>query len=300
MMSAAGSPAAVSIVRHLRALGHAVIGIDAGSETEPLGRAFCDEFHIAPLGGAPEFLDFICQRLSEVDLFMPFVDEELLAIARGWERIPARLTAKIALPEPEVLLECLDKCRFQEACERMGLPIAPPAEAPPAFFKPRFGRGGRGVLHVTDQQMFDVVRQRDGVIQQAITGQEYTVDAIYDRESRLLATSSRRRVKAAGVSTVGEVVPDAQLHILAAQLGMCWPLRFAINFQVMRDREGRDWIIELNPRLAGSAIFSALAGCDPFAATIAVWRGESWAGRPRPLRIWRHWQEWTEPGQSGG
>ena len=39
---------------------------------------------------------------------------------------------------------------------------------------------------------------------------------------------------------------------------------------MIRDRAGQDWIIELNPRIAGSAIFSALAGCDLFAATLAV------------------------------
>jgi hypothetical protein len=81
---------------------------------------------------------------------------------------------------------------------------------------------------------------------------------------------------------------------LAASLGQRWTFRYAINFQVIRDATQRDWLIELNPRLAGSAIFSALAGCDPFAATLALWQGKSWQGQARRLRVWRYWQEFVE------
>lgn len=216
-------------------------------------------------------------------------------MANAWQQLPSTLTDKIALSEPAVVLECIDKRRFQAACARNGLPIAPEAIAPPAFFKPRYGRGGRGVVSINEQQMFDLFKDRDGVMQRTIAGVEYTVDAIYDRNGQLLATSPRRRLRAAGVSTVGEVIPDERLHALAQKIGAAWRFRYAINFQTIRDAEGRDWIIELNPRLAGSAIFSTLAGCDPFAATLALWQGVPWqATAPRHLKVWRHWVETTE------
>lgn len=295
MMSAAASPSAISILLHLRSLGHHITGIDANSDAEQLGKVFCDEFYIGPLGNSPEYLDFICTRLEHVDVFLPFVDEELVALANSWERLPTSLTNKIALSEPSVVLDCVDKQRFQAACAKNGLPIAPHASSPPAIFKPRLGRGGRGVLSIDDQRIYDAVKDHDGVMQQMIFGTEYTVDAIYDREGKLLMTSPRKRVRAAGVSTIGEVLPDERLHALAQQLGSAWKFRYAINFQVIRDVDGHDWIIELNPRLAGSAIFSAMAGCDPFAATLALWQGSTWkVSAPRPLKVWRFWAEHTE------
>jgi hypothetical protein len=121
-------------------------------------------------------------------------------------------------------------------------------------------------------------------------------DALFDGDGRLLATSSRKRLRAAGVSTVGDVEFDPALHALADRLGRVWSFRYAINFQVIRDDDGNDWLIELNPRLAGSALFSAFAGCDPIAATIALATGARWEPtRPRALRVWRHWSEWTQP-----
>lgn len=294
MMSAAASPAAVSILRHLRALGHQVIGIDASADAEPLGRAFCDAFHVSPPAISPEYLPFLSARLAEVDVFLPFIDEELIALANAWKSIEPALSARIAVSEPEVLIDCTDKCRFQLACEEAGLPIAVRAREAPAFFKPRHGRGGRGVIALHDSRMFDAVQGRDGVIQRAISGDEFTVDAIFDHGGRLLATSPRRRIRAAGVSTIGEVLPDVRLHALAARLGERWRFRYAINFQIIRDGTGFDWLIELNPRLSGSGIFSAMAGCDPFAATIALWNRQPWFGAPRALRVWRYWQELIE------
>ena len=294
LVSAAGSPASISILRHLRALGHFVIGIDAGVEAEPIGRAFCDAFYPAPLADSPAYLDFLCERLATADIFMPFIDEELLAIADGWDRIPPNLAERIALSAPQVIRDCVDKIRFQAACSKAGLPIAPEAQGAPAYFKPRFGRGGKGVVEAADSRSFDALTGRNGVLQRKIVGQEFTVDAMFDRTGRLVATSPRRRLRTAGVSTAGQVGDDRKLHELAEQIGRHWQFRYAINFQVIRDQDDRDWLIELNPRLAGSAIFSAMAGCDPFAATIALWRGEPWQGAPRSLRVWRYWQEWTE------
>lgn len=294
MISAAASPAAASILRHVRQLGHEVIGIDAGVDAEPLGRAFSDEFHVSPNADSAQYLPFLLERLERVDVFLPFIDEELLVIANAWARIPEAQRDKIAVSAPDVMRDCLDKVRFQAACAAAGLPIAPLADTEPAFFKPRHGRGGKGVVAAEDRRMFEALQGRDGVLQKAIRGEEFTVDAIFDREGRLLATAPRRRIRASGVSTIGEVVPDEKLHQLAQRLGNRWRFRYAINFQAMRDPVGRDWLIELNPRLAGSAIFSAMAGCDPFAATLAIFRGEAWSGAARALRVWRHWQEMVD------
>jgi carbamoyl-phosphate synthase large subunit len=294
LISAAGSPASVSILRHLRALGHEVVGLNASDDAAALGRAFCDTFHLSPRADDPAYIGFLSSRLAEVELFLPFIDEELVTIARGWHSLDPALRARIAVSAPEVLLDCVDKVRFQEACVRFGLPIAPIATGAPAFYKPRYGRGGRGVIAANDERLFSALLGRDGVLQKTITGEEFTVDAVFALDGRLLATSPRRRITAAGVSTVGEVVPDARLHALALELGTRWSFRYAINFQVIRDAHGHDWLIELNPRLAGSAIFSALAGCDPFAATIAVHRGAPWSGSARSLRVSRFWQEHVE------
>jgi carbamoylphosphate synthase large subunit len=275
----------------LQALGTEVVGINASEEAAELGRAFCNEFHLAPLATTPEYLDFLVQQLERVDLFIPFIDEELVAIATGWRRIPEALRSRIAASEPSVLLDCVDKVRFQSICVEAEIPVAPEAVAPPAVFKPRIGRGGKGVVFAEDDRMFAALQGRDGVLQRWIRGEEFTVDAMFDGAGALLATGVRRRLSSAGVSTIGKVVADERLQALARRLAERWRFRYAINFQVIRDAAGQDWIIELNPRMAGSAIFSALAGCDLFAAALAVSEGRHWSGLATPLYVLRYWQE---------
>jgi carbamoyl-phosphate synthase large subunit len=169
--------------------------------------------------------------------------------------------------------------------------VAPEAVASPAVFKPRTGRGGKGVVFAGDDRMFGALHGRDGVLQRWIRGEEFTVDAMFDGAGALLATSARRRLSSAGVSTIGKTVADEQLNLLTRRLAERWRFRYAINFQVIRDPAGQDWIIEVNPRMAGSAIFSALAGCDLFAATLAVSEGRHWSGFASPLSVLRYWQE---------
>lgn len=296
LMSAAASPAAISIVKHLRALGCRVVGMDANPAAEPLGRAFCDEFHLAPLATSPGYLPFLLPLLERVDIFLPFIDEELLAVAEAWEGLPPGLSSRIAISPPATLLTCCDKVRFQARCEELGLPVAPRAAGAPAVFKPRHGRGGKGVLRLRTPEQFAAVANLDGVRQQWVEGEEFTIDAMFDGKGRFVAASPRRRcLVCGGVSSIGDVVPDENLAALARRCGAAMPFRFGINIQVIRGADGMDRIIEINPRLAGSGIFSALAGFDVFAGTLALFRGEPWAGVARARRVWRYWAEWHEP-----
>ena len=199
MMSAAGSPAAVSILRHLRSLGHVVSRPRRQRGYAAARRAFLRRLSsCAPPAVAPGYLDFLCDGSREVDIFLPFIDEELLAIAAAGTGCRYRFATRIAVSDPEIVQDCVDKCRFQRACVEAGLPIAPETNVAPAFFKPRYGRGGKGVIEARDERMFEALRGRDGVLQRAISGQEFTVDAVFDRERtprRYLrtATHSRRR-----------------------------------------------------------------------------------------------------------
>src|SRR5690554_5403022 len=80
LISAAASPAAVSLITHLRKLGYMVIGLDANRDAAPLGQKYCDQFYFSPLATHRDYLPFLRERLSECDIFFPFIDEELEAL----------------------------------------------------------------------------------------------------------------------------------------------------------------------------------------------------------------------------
>ena len=73
-MSAAGSAAATGIIRHLRQMGHQVIGMDADALSAPLAQEECDEFVLAPLALHPDYPTFLTKLLPRFDIFIPFID----------------------------------------------------------------------------------------------------------------------------------------------------------------------------------------------------------------------------------
>ena len=292
-MSAAGSAAATGIIRHLRQLGHQVIGMDADALAAPLAQDECDEFVLAPLAQHPDYPAFLTQLLPSFDLFIPFIDEELRVLASG--RIAPSVLAKTLLCPASTLELCTSKIRLQEFCEQHGLPIAPLTTQVPAIFKPEFGRGGRGIHRLDTTAQLSCAQQQSGVIQTLLQGTEYTVDVLVDETGRWLFGLPRKRLQTAGVSRIGEVEQHPTVLALAKRCVAQIPFAYGINIQIMLDQSGQAHLIEINPRLAGSAIFSVAAGFDIFDLVIKLYTRQEFSlpGTENivKLRSIRYWQE---------
>ena len=66
LINAAGSAAAPTIIKHIKSLGHSVIGIDASVESEKYAMTYCDEYFISPMAADPNFIKFMAVRTTEV------------------------------------------------------------------------------------------------------------------------------------------------------------------------------------------------------------------------------------------
>ena len=293
LISAAGSAAATGIIRHLRQLGHQVIGIDADQLAAPLAQDECDEFILAPLALHPDYPAFLTRLLPRFDLFIPFIDEELRVLASG--AVAPEVLTKTLLCPPETIELCTSKIRLQEFCEHHGLPIAPQTHQLPAIFKPEYGRGGRGILRLDTPEQLACARQQTGVIQTLLQGTEYTVDVLVDAAGRWLFGLPRKRLQTAGVSRIGEIDQHPAVLALANRCVESIPFAYGINIQIMLDQANQAHLIEINPRLAGSAMFSVAAGFDIFDLAIKLFTRQD-ISLPEAdaivrLRSIRYWQE---------
>ena len=120
------------------------------------------------------------------------------------------------------------------------------------------------------------------------------MDAMFDRTGRLVATSPRRRLRTAGVSTAGQVGDDRKLHELAEQIGRHWQFRYAINFQVIRDQDDRDLAHRTESPARRQRDILRDGRLRSVRRHDCPLEGRALAGAPRSLRVWRYWQEWTE------
>ena len=260
-MSAAGSAAAISIIKHIQSLGHKIIGIDSSQHSECLAQHQCDEFYLSPPCNSPEFIPFINSLVDKFDVYIPFIDEELLCLSNSNTLLP-EIIPKIILNSKETVEICTSKIKFQDFCQKYNLPVAAKTSIAPAIFKPEFGRGGKGIVVIEDEELIPYFQKKTGVIQQLLSGIEYTVDVLTSQKGQWLFAVARKRLETAGVSRVGEIEQHPVVLKLAERCTEILQFKGPINIQIMLDHNNIAHLIEINPRLSGSLIFTTLAGFD--------------------------------------
>ncbi len=253
MMSAAASPVAPGIIRHLQTLGHTVIGHDSSPYIE---KTIADRHVRSPRADRSSYVRFLKNFESSYDLYLPFLDEELRLF--GITGQPANCMCS---PIAE-LLKFTSKVRQQRALSEANLPVAPEIEA---IIKPDEGRGGRGILKTSMAGGF--------VVQRLLRGNEYTIDVLTDMDGKFLFAVPRERLAANGVSTIGRIKMDDDLIELARDVVSKFTFAGPINIQIMVT-PAEDYIIEVNPRLSGSCMFTVMAGWDILDATIRLHEGK--------------------------
>lgn len=252
-----------------------------------------DRAYLVPLTSDPHYLDealAVCQA-ERIGMLVPTIDDELPIFGAAVERFAAHGVRVVVSPEATTTL-CNDKfetCRVlrergvaaAESFLRGGLPASPTL---PLFIKPRFGRGGVGAVTARTPRELDFFLDYvpDPVVQEYLTGPEFTIDVLCNFAGRPLSIVPRERVVVrAGVIDRGRTVNDPALIDLALACTAAVTFIGPINIQC-RVHEGRPTVFEINPRFSGGIPLTIEAGADFPAMLLALH-----AGRPVPPAIGR-------------
>ena len=266
-------PLVQAFQRALRASGRP--GRVIATDVNPLSPAvhFADRAYRVPLATEPGYVDellAICAA-EHVRLVVPTIDDELAIVGAARPRF-SRRGVLVACSAADTAQLCNDKyatCRF--LAER-GVPAAAswlPRELgglirPPLFIKPRVGRGGVGAFPVRTRRELEFFLDYvdEPVVQEFLSGPEFTIDVLCDFQGRPVSIVPRERtVIRAGVIDRGRTVKLPALFALAE--ACCRELRFAgpLNIQC-RMRGNQPVIFEINPRFSGGIPLTIAAGAD--------------------------------------
>ena len=220
--------------------------------------------------GYVEELLSICEAES-VRLVVPTIDDELPVFGAARDAFIERGIAVACSPRATSVL-CNDK---YATCDRLivagvdaaqsYLPSQLAGRMPmPLFIKPRVGRGAVGAFPVRTQREleFFLGYVDSPVVQEYLTGPEYTIDVLCDFKGQPLSIVPRERVVIrAGVIDRGRTVRDARLIGLAEAACAAIPFAGPINIQC-RMRGDTPVIFEINPRFSGGIPLTIQAGAD--------------------------------------
>ncbi|QFZ20478.1 ATP-grasp domain-containing protein [Saccharothrix syringae] len=273
LVTGVGGVPGFDLARGVLARGHQVVVVDAeplavglalpGTTARVVVRADDPRY--------PEALLALCRELRP-DAILSTVEAELVHLVALREALTG-LGVRTWLPGCDTVLACVDKARFHQVMTGHGVP-GPATWLPedlhlipgpmPLVVKPRRGQGARGVHFCADPLQAATLCElvEDPIVQQRVTGREFTADCLVDDDATASVVLRYRLLVKGGLSMVSRTfadpaVTDTVRRALTAlgMVGACCAQGFVTD-------DDRVLITEVNARVAGGFPLAEAAGAD--------------------------------------
>ncbi len=230
-----------------------------------------------------EWLISIC-RGEGVDVVLSGVEPILTALASRRTEVEEATSARVIVSAPEVLAIGDDKLLTCEWLRQHGLShprcvLASDFEGVqllvaecglPLIAKPRFGKGGKGVIVLSDTHDLELIPLLPHHVIQEYLGrvdEEYTVGCWSDKEGRVRGCIVMRRELTAGTTTSVVVEPRTMVRDEAVRIATALRPMGPCNVQ-MRIADGQAVCFEINVRFSGTTPMRARLGFNDVEATL--------------------------------
>lgn len=280
-----------ALVNLLRGKDSRVVVCDA-SQWSAAG-VLADHFEIVPKISSPAFIDSILSiaKCHGVQYIVPTIDTELRAYASNRDLFE-RNGMEVLVSSEQVAELSWDKWKFHQWLLEHDLPSITTFEYSelsrcnlegPVIAKPRTGSSSVGVISSNQIELLPEELMDDSyIIQERISGVEFTVDFAVSKEGRFLGCVPRRRLETrAGEVSKGVTVHAPLIEEVVEKLAACLPNAYGVlNAQLFFDESSNEMrFIELNARVGGGYPLSHTAGATFFNSL-------RMGNRATPIRNW--------------
>ena len=242
----------------------------------------------------------LCKKL-EIDVLVPSVDEELIILAQGIDKI---LPTKLMLPDYEFLAVMLDKLSMIMELAKKNIPTPLTVSLDddfsgisfPCICKPRKGRGSRDVRVLNTREEGQALKTTLGlsangfIVQNKIEGQEYTVQMAANLNGVLSAVVPVKVAVKRGITIVAEVEAEQRVIEACKRIHAACPTKGCYNIQLILTKDGEVMPFEINPRVSTTYCLVVAANVDP----IEIFLGKDNLGELAPfssgMQLRRHWK----------
>jgi carbamoyl-phosphate synthase large subunit len=281
-----------------------VLGVD-NQRAAPAANV-CDMFLVAPEIYAESYIDFLVDvcRTRQVSALLSLNDLELPLIAEHAQRFRDVGTVPV-VSSADVIRLCADKLMTARFAESIGV-LTPRSYATlqsaeealaagditfPLVVKPRWGSASFGIFFVESreelrfahayctriwlQSKFARMGEPDALvlIQEMVSGQEFGLDIFNDLKGKPVGVAARKKLSMrAGETDRAVTVESGPFSDMAARISRC--LRHIGNLDCdVIVRDGRQYLLEMNPRFGGGYPFTHLAGANLIRVLLNCLRG---------------------------
>lgn len=252
---------------------YSVFYVDADASLSALYPDY--QFFPAPLVRDASYPAFIKQLIRDhgIEVYIPLIDEEIEVAHAIAREIPGLKLISPALPFCKLSLR---KDLLMRELEKLGISSIPTwtgdtfqwQDGKIYFVKPISGRGSRGIRRISTPQELEAYYTLEKyapseiLVQECITGQEYTVGALISASGDLIYTSSRKILAKKGITIKAVTVNDAVIDVAVQKINALLQPKGPVNIQLYITDEGAVKIFEINPRFSTTTIMSYEDGQD--------------------------------------
>ncbi|NRT60903.1 carbamoyl-phosphate synthase large subunit [Clostridium saccharoperbutylacetonicum] len=276
----------VQLIKHL-SKSFKVIGVDA-SEINP-AKAFVHKFYKIPKASEKNYIETlmeICKK-EKVKVLIPLYEGEFEILHNERSQFYSIGTI-VLLSNKEILNICKDKEETYEYFVNSVINIPKvysktelgdiltygDIDKFPLIVKPKCGMGSDNVFKINNFKELKFFEEyvKDGMIQEFISGDEYTVDTLVDLSGNPIYIVPRKRIEVRSGEVVksatekNKSIIDETLKVIEYLnklrdkngLALCGPL----TIQFFKTLEEKVYLLEINPRFGGGVPLSFEAGAD--------------------------------------
>lgn len=224
----------------------------------------------------------ICVKDS-IDLLIPTIDTDLLILSKSKEKFE-EVGTKVMVSDPDKIQICRDKNNTSQFFVDCGLNAPMPVNnwknyngGYPAFIKPKDGSSSVNAFKVENETELEVYagQVEDYIVQPFVEGKEYTIDIFCDWRGEPISIVPRERIQVrAGEVLKTRIELDKTMILESKALCSAFKPCGPMTVQLIRDADGVDWFIEINPRFGGGAPLSMKAGARSAEAILKLMDGE--------------------------
>lgn len=226
-------------------------------------------FFVAPKVTDPSYIDFILNLISKynIDVYIPLIDEEIEVAHLIKKQVPG---LKLLSPRLEFCKLAMRKDLLMKSLNDNGVSSIKTwigsefiwEKDKVYFVKPISGRGSRGIRKFETQNelaayyLLEDYAPQDVIIQEYISGQEYTVGVLINNLGDIVYLSSRKVINKKGITikaiTENNSIIENAVQLINSKLKPHGP----INVQLYVTESNEVKIFEINPRFSTTSIMS--------------------------------------------
>lgn len=254
LVTESGGPAAIGLIKSIKKSKYEakIYAVDCNELSA--GNFLADEGITVPVASSEEYLLFLLKIVVKynIDIIIPTGEHDLAKLS--WNKDKFKMNGcEIFCSDTFTVQTCQQKHRFYEYLKTKNINL-PLSIRGPFIQKPITGSGSRGIK---------ITESRNEMMQEYISGKEYTVDVFCDMNSNIISHVIRERTSIkAGISVIGKVIKNELIKEQVEKVVEELKIKGPSCMQFIITQLGIPYLIECNPRLGGGTYMSTLAGVN--------------------------------------